>query len=254
MRNNHLKRPVPDTFADDARVMTRLQLRLKYVAGYSTIDRWVAEVGQVVRPRLKPVPADLTAEVAAVLSTEVIAQRYDVHVTVARRWVQELGLNKCQRFDLPANIAEIMAENTVRSGAKVLGVHEGTLRRLLRRDRPDLHKLALRNAAVMLAERNAAMKRVAHDVLRQEPAKPRKLMPRAPSGQRQPVPCQSTPKTRADMAMRWLQRFGPCYPMSVHLKALDDYMILGRRMSAAAVIAEAERRGWQPDAWRQVAA
>ena len=77
--------------------------------------------------------------------------------------------------------------------------------------------------------------------------------PRSPAGQRNPLPTQAAAVTDADKAMRWLQRYGPCYPMRIHVKALDDYMIFGRRMPASAVVDEAKRRGWNPDAWRQVA-
>ena len=108
-----------------------------------------------------------------------------------------------------------------------------------------------RDACIQLGALGGRAKKIAVGITEK---KPRFYPARRPAGQRQPVPCQVAPMSRADMAMRWLQRFGPCYPMRIHLKALDDYMILGCRMPAAAVIAEAERRGWQPDAWRSVAA
>lgn len=65
---------------------------------------------------------------------------------------------------------------------------------------------------------------------------------------------QADAKTEADKAMRWLQRYGPCYPMRIYNKALDDYSFRGIRMSGQALIAEARKRGWNPDAWREIAA
>lgn len=60
--------------------------------------------------------------------------------------------------------------------------------------------------------------------------------------------------SREKQAMRYLQRYAPCYPRSVHHSILEGYLFRGIAMTGAEIIAEATKRGWNPDAWRELAA
>lgn len=45
-------------------------------------------------------------------------------------------------------------------------------------------------------------------------------------------------------AMRWLQRYGVCFPMRVRERSAKDYFFKGNRISASQVLEEATSRGW----------
>ncbi len=71
-----------------------------------------------------------------------------------------------------------------------------------------------------------------------------------------PTNIQRAPVGNVEQAMRYLQRFGACYPRSIHMKALEGYTFVLRPgvLSGDDIVAEAKRRGWNPDAWREVRA
>jgi hypothetical protein len=62
---------------------------------------------------------------------------------------------------------------------------------------------------------------------------------------------QAMPKTTADLAMRFLQRFAPCYPRRVFNPKMDGYIFKMRPgvLTADEIVAEAEKRGWRVDSW-----
>lgn len=56
------------------------------------------------------------------------------------------------------------------------------------------------------------------------------------------------PMSQADMAMRWLQKFGVCYPRRIHGDQYGGYVfsLCQTVLTGDELVAEAKRRGWQP--------
>lgn len=273
------RRPVPADFAAVAPTMSQVKLAKHYRCSDMKIKEWLRETGVRSggqRGRRKTLPADLEqfaaghciASLAKVLgwSDCTLGKHLKRHKPAIYEALRARG------NEISANVMIITPpppqpkkqrpddfEQRCRTmNKRQLQEHYGCSLRIVTRwieESPshvaDWVRDNAREACMQSGALGGRARKIAHGITEK---KPRFYPARRPAGQRIPLPAQTAPTSRADMAMRWLQRFGPCYPMRVHMKALDDYMILGRRMPAAAVIAEAERRGWQPDAWRQIAA
>jgi hypothetical protein len=205
-------------------------------------------------PNKRDVPPDFMAH--ARKSLKEICAIYGCGDRTARRWRVMCGVYKqnSRKQPFPANIAELCAQYSLREVARQIRWNGDTLRARLKLEYPELHAMASANGHLRRAEAgraaSQAMNRPRQPVpkaMRRPPIKLPRLGITANNDQVQPV-------KKADKAMRWLQRFGPCYPRRVILPALDDYSFKGCIMTADEIIAEAERRGWEPDAWRKVAA
>jgi hypothetical protein len=251
MRNEKLRRPMPDTFADECDKVDVETLRLKYQAGYSTIKRWMQECGKGPKPREKPVPADF-AEKAAVMGHAELRKLFHASGPVIVRWLAQIGVSKSNRRALPANIDDIAEGRNIRQIARLLDWNEVVLRNLLKRERPDLY---IKARAVGRMMNTVAARAVAQRKAAQQAKKPAKTgVVKLPRVRVAIIRDQAEPRTTADHAMRWLQRIGPCYPSRIINPVLDDYCFRGVRMTGTQLVAEARRRGWNPDAWREVAA
>ena len=209
-------------------------------------------------PCKKPLPADFAEMAGRPMTAQQLMAHYKVGDHVIRRWKRESGagiLKPRRNSGWPDNMAELCAEYGIRDIARITGMSPDTLRVKLKRDFPDLHALAVTNG---FAKRTANALEVGKkggqvwkQMVRSGQAKPAQF--RLPNTRVTVGELQVEAKTKADKAMRWLQRYGVCYPMRVHDPRLTDYIFKGNRMDAAAIIAEAESRGWRVDGWKDVA-
>lgn len=205
-----------------------------------------------VSPYRRPMPADFPEK--ARMPACHLKKLYRCSDRVIIRWREELGINHVPRGRLmpwPDNLAELCQKYSLREMAKELGWPADTLRHRLKKEHPALHVIACKTGERKRVEAG----RAAAEASRK---------PKPPSSPLKPKTCgwklpmrpdvQTAPKCRADDAMRYMQRFGPCYPMRVINKVLDGYSFRGIRMTGPQIIAEAQKRGWNPDAWREIAA
>lgn len=263
-------RPVPSDFAAVAVGKSRDELCDIYKAGKQTIARWRDEVAGKGKLRIRqPVQLpDNISELAQGKSIAGLAKVLNMHS--ATLW----SVMKKQRPDLfemcrangnlakvrhavvaaghatlerPGDFDDVVSGMSIAQAAKHWGCGVKTIHKWLRTSpewvREGMAKARIERSragainsgrASLRRQRqggggNASVLRYLGDTVHEAPILPRDRQ-----------------------AMRYLQKFGPCYPMSVHNKALDGYSFRGIRMTAAQIIAEAEKRGWNPDAWREI--
>lgn len=255
------RREVPADWHIMAPKMTQLQAAEHYQCGKQRIVRWMAETG-IKCGRLAPncrkdFPANIT-ELAEGQTIPSLAEKLGWSASTLRGRIR-------QEFpDLHRQLVENGRHHISEATAERM---KGS--RFLRRPIPDDFAQAMRTLSRSeLAQRYRAHEKTISkwvaampaDVVAEYRNKGRARATAAIKGAfalknlSAAGNLQADAKTEADKAMRWLQRYGPCYPMRIYNKALDDYSFRGIRMSGQALIAEARKRGWNPDAWRELAA
>lgn len=209
-------------------------------------------------PGKKTLPPDFAEMANRPMTGAQLMKHYGVGERVIRRWKREAGagiIKPRRNSGWPDNMAELCAEYGIRDIARITGMSPDTLRAKLKRDFPDLHAMAVANGRAKVTANALEAGRkggaVWRQMVRSGQAKPPQF--RLPKTSVTIGELQVEAKTEADKAMRWLQRYGVCYPMRVHDPKLTDYIFKGLRMDAAAIIAEAKARGWRVDNWRDVA-
>jgi hypothetical protein len=182
---------------------------------------------------------------------------YGVGEPAIRRWMRESGLYVGRR-ELPAIVTELAKTMCLREIADAIHWKHSTLRERLAAEMPEVHRLA-----VMVGREKHYQKMIAAAKVRKENSErhPRIVEKRKPAA-RGPrynyTPSRATvgteqamPKTTADLAMRFLQRFAPCYPRRVFDARYNGYIFKMRPgvLTADEIVAEAEKRGWRVDSW-----
>lgn len=88
-------RPVPDDFAQQAKVCTRIKLERLYGVGHNVIRRWCKTAGVSPVSCIRPVPDDF-AERAAVMLKQEMRVHYNVGHDTIQRWLDEAGIEALQ--------------------------------------------------------------------------------------------------------------------------------------------------------------
>lgn len=212
---------------------------------------------------MRPMPADFT-QVAPGKQSRWLAKHYGAGRSTVLRWMDEAGIYEPRPFrareGLPDNIETLAQTMCIHEIGKAVGWHKDIVAHQLKLLRPDIYAMAKANGLRKAYEGRmrgvAANKAKAAERQAAMPPKP-KAAPRRNSvtARLVPIPMQTEARTDVSKAMRYLQRFGACYPRSVERKALHGYIFALKPgiLSADDIIAEAKRRGWQPDAWRDLA-
>lgn len=228
------RRSMPANFAGMANALKQRELCKHFGAGPATIRRWV-ELAGVAKGRGERAMPDDFAVMAETLSVEALRHHYKCGSRALKRWLADAGIDtSAKRIMLPANIDEIAVGKNLTSLAAALGVHVSSLKRHLRSERPDL---ATRCADLGRKQTCNQQRSYRFSAL------PEVKLPAAAN------------VTAADQARNYLQRFGPCFSARYSEKpALGGYFFCGRHFTTPQLIAEANRRGWNPNAWQQVAA
>lgn len=232
-------RPMPADFAGNARIMTQRELCQLYGAGTGVVRRWLTEA-RISRSKQRPMPADFFKNYHR-MSWEDLQAHYACSAHTMGRWVKQLGLAKSVgRYCLPPNIAELCETHNLTSLARELGWDVTTVKRRLRVDRPDLYDMAQSNGVQQAGQQKKRISTPGHFAMK----------PMCARIEHHGV------MSEADKAMRYLQRygFGSCYPLRIYGKTLPGYRYMGRVWQDDELIAEAKRRGWKPDGWRELAA
>lgn len=232
------RRPIPADFVELAASGASVtELRMRYRVGQHLIARWIKQIGGKPRSRqnvaLRPVPDDF-AQWAAVETVDKLMSRYGCGTVLIARWRKESGAPRPHnRPGGQKPIADGFADAAARLNITQLEEHFGVSRATIRKW---LERAGLKAA------------------------RPHRVI----------VPCTSSmgrPKaapvitnrdtSRAGMAADYLRRFGPV----VRCKANGSFDPKGshwRRGStvlcADEIIARAIRNGWNPDAWKVLAA
>lgn len=227
-----LIRPMPDDFPAVQQTMTQRELGKHYNAGPTTIRRWIALSGSYKGRQVRSVPDDFI-ELSKVMTREKMKAHYRCGTDTFARWVSETGIDK-NVLRLPANIDELAAGTNLTKLAQKLDWHVASVKRILRRDRPDLYAKCAAVGMVQSAKRYKPA-RVA-------------VLPEVRLPKPQPV-------TLADRARQFLQPYGPCYSAKFSAKpAMGGYFFKGVHYTANALIEEAKKRGFDPDGWKALAA
>jgi hypothetical protein len=206
-------------------------------------------------PNRRPMPADF-AEVAPGKNVRQLQMIYQAGGKAVSRWLIEAGFpprnHGNHKMFLPSNIAELCEAYGVREIARMIGWSCDTLRAKLKKERPDLHAKAVANG---IAKRSANAYANA-----EKASKKAKLVQVA---KRRASPLYKIQIKRhddaaikeADKARAYLQRFGPCFSDAYSANpGRGGYWFRGNHFETDALIAEAYRRGWKPDGWREIAA
>lgn len=207
-------------------------------------------------PIRREMPADFV-EFAKGRTYKEISRHYNAGDRAIARWLEEAGLSRHRKYGgkdtLPDNLEELAKTCGMRELARVTGWGYDALRTRIIKMRPDLYPIIVQNGLAKKAEegRKAAAQQKLERAAKRSEEKPRKRQTMQLRKTYVTVgDVQTEAKTMADKAMRWLQRYGVCYPMRVHNPKLTDYIFKGTRMSAEAIIREAQARGWDHNAWR----
>jgi len=220
----------------------------------------------------RPAPADFV-RLAGTMKYEEARVFWGAGAATLMRWSRETGvkIGKKIKHVWPDDLAEIAEGKTIPQLAKALRWADETVRRRLEIEHPEIYARCRANARKdrpMPADfparcgtmtRNALKKHYhcASDTLsiwfKQAGLRPAPARKAFHIGPKPPKPVQEGALSRADLAMRYLQRFSQCYPLRIHRKDLQGYRFMGRAWQDEELIAEAERRGWCLDEWRRVA-
>lgn len=258
-KNQHLERPAPSDFAEHAAAMTDIELCAHYRAGIYVVRRWREEAG-VKRDRARAMPDDF-ATVANTMTTEQLMRHYRARHAIVKRWLADIGEKREKRLLRAPVPADFMAQCKINGKTRLRAIYKCSERQIeywLQEAGDSARALVATAGARAMVEagrRNAALQKAARQAAAKDAPK-RNPVAMKPTGWKLPVmkDVQTLPVSKADQAMRWLQRKGPCYPLRIYGANLPGYRFAGRLWQADELIAEAERRGWQPDAWRSVAA
>lgn len=257
-KGGRLHRPVPDDWQMVAPHMTQPELAKHYRTSYRVIKRWVKETSVATSgtQTVMKLPDNLE-ELAQVHSFRTLAallkrspDRLRQRVRIERPDLFEIMAQNGQRnvmaansIPMPAEFVEACFAGMSRAKLSIdFGVSNTVISRWLNEAGPDAKravdaaaKEAIRAAAVASGKKargTFALKPLCKDNIQ-----------RAAVGQ-------------VEQAMRYLQRFGACYPRNVHHPILEGYTFVLKPgvLTGDQIIAEAKRRGWNSDAWRELAA
>lgn len=201
----------------------------------------------------RPMPDGFCEDARRMIQRD-LAIKYQTSSRSIQRWLDQCGIERKKRpyvhLGLPENIEALCAEFGIKDIARKTGWSEDVIRTRLKRDRPELHAMAVANGYAKRAAMGNGRKK--NETPRVKP--PKRPPPRLPKTYVSVGEEQVRAKTAVDKAMRWLQRYGVCYPMRVHNPKLTDYIFKGKRMTGEQILQEAIDRGWRVDDWKEIAA
>lgn len=220
-------RPIPPDFERHYARHGGEECRKHYKCGHSTLARWIKETGVKRKPgsRYRPFPEDI-AEIAAGKNMRQLAAALGWAAEVVhRRLKNELpeiyaGCLAVIRKPPPADFQTRANGRTASYLAKEYGCGHRTIKRWA--DETGVRLRAPQVAGFFIGPK--------------------------------PAPVTDGLLSEAGKAMRYLQKFGPCYPQSVLRSGASGYRYNSRVWRDEELIAEALRRGWKPDGWRDLAA
>jgi hypothetical protein len=246
---NSYQRPAPKDFADHASLIGLGQLRVMYKCSDVTVRRWFAETG-VPRPKLggglklKQRPADFAVGNKRYVT---LARQHGVSLDVIKRWCDELGSERIRASD---DIPEDFAERWKVAGTATMAIHykrsQKTICAWARKSgliRPKGMKVKVREKAPPAPKQRpvatAANRALGHSVTR----------------------IVTPSRGYGDEAANFLQsnRGGGWVVFRSDENGRQDitgkFWRVGRVVCTDAELVErAERRGFDPNAWRRVAA
>jgi len=209
-------------------------------------------------PRRRPIPDDFM-QVAANMTWLELKEHYRTGERTLHRWMNETGIAQTRkRRPLPDNIAELAKTMCMAEIARHCGWKATTLRERLAKELPQVYAMAANNGYDRQRQgaRIAGALRQLHAERMPKPVEKRIPAARGPRYRYTPSKAtvgteQTMPKTTADLAMRFLQRFAPCYPRRVFDARYDGYIFKMRPgvLTADEIVAEAQKRGWRVDSW-----
>lgn len=218
--------PVPADFMQHAATTAIYKLSKLYGTRHETIVRWIAECGVARLVSMGnpfcPMPADFR-ENARTMHRTALMRRYSVGIAKVERWLAECAMAPAKaslpspyKLEMPGNFSTMSRRMTQ---AELMGSY-GVSRNVIRR---------------WLTEAGAAAKT-------------------APRGYSHPggLPHTSSvpprPDTPAARAQMFLQRFGPVFHASIVNPKAPDWVVFGRRVSEADLLATAYRKGFRAEA------
>jgi hypothetical protein len=237
-------RPMPEDFAERASSgVTINELMLHYGAGASVMRRWLDEYGK--RPRAarstarRGVPEDF-GEWASVETVLQLIKRYCCGTATVTRWRRELGLKPVRSRQkkptaIPDGFALVAPVTTMRELKQRYGKGKTTIWKWCQIAGVQPRTVAVSRTQQVRPARNPA-----------------------PAGRKlNPFDGPHRDTTRAGMAADYLRKFGPV----VRCDAAGRFNPTGNHwrrgstiLCADEVIARAIRNGWNPDAWKALAA
>ena len=180
-------------------------------------------------------------EMSKVKSAKELEKHYGKSRRTITRWRKATGIVRVVVYhaELPDDI-EVMAKALA---PKDLARHYGwtidSLRRMLKRDRPDLYALS-----VEVSNHNRRLRNQVTSAGARAAAKRSRIQKRRE--QNLGLVAEKPPQAKVEVAMGYLRRWGSCYPLRVRYPEREGFWFYGREWSDAELIAEAKRRGWVP--------
>lgn len=236
-------RAMPADFAEMCKAMDCRQLMKHYKCGDGTLRRWRTDLLGTRGPR--PMPDDFPT-VALTMSVPQLQKHYKAGEHTIARWHGEAGINRKaalealrdQRYAMPDDFIEKCRDMTRAALCKHYKRSNDLVNRWLVKAGPSV---------IAMVDANATRQR------RIGGMKIGKMM--AKMGQAMPVRINDHVQSEADKARAYLQRFGACFSDKYSAKpGRGGYWFKGQHFETDALIAEAYRRGWRADGWKELAA
>lgn len=237
-------RPCPADFAVNAPVMTRDQLLRHYKTGTAVLDRWIKEIGGRQRhtnaPGQRSAPADFS-QFCDIETVPELMKRYGCGTKAVARWRRDVGGEPKRNsantpLPVPADFMANAAVMTERQIREHYGRAVATIRKWC--------------AATGVKPRPAAR----GFAVTKQSFQPRLVPNRATA---KPLVAYKDP-SRAGEAAEYLRHFGPvfrCTPTGKQDPNGTHWNRGGRTiLTDDELIGRAERNGWAPDAWKDLAA
>lgn len=232
-------RPLPADFAEVARAGASIsEMRARYGAGTFVVNRWIAQIGGKPRAKRVLLPRSIPEDFPIHAATETVDQlmkRYGCGTVAIARWRREAlaagTLTRSARDlkPLPDDFAAAAANLTDRDVLERYAISKPTLRKWCAK---------------------------AGVVLRKAP----RIPPPNLGGMGRPKAAPFAAHrdhSRAGQAADYLRRYGPvirCKADGTFDPKGDHWRRGAAILTADEVIARARRNGWNPDAWKDLAA
>lgn len=254
-------RPIPADFVEKIGTMNTFEAMEYFRTGDNQLRRWMRETGATSRGSIKRVLPDNIDELAKGRSIAQLAKllgwphgslmkrlktdRPDLHAACA--WVGNCSsITALAKTQPPAPLTppddfEAMCERLTLTGlSQHYRRHADTIRRWLASSSAEARDAVTRNASRARSDNGK-------DCMGKIVAQRKQFQLRQIAADTS----DKRPMSQADLAMRWLQHKGVCYPRRVHGEQYGGYVfsLCQTVLSADELIAEAKRRGWQPAAW-----
>jgi hypothetical protein len=222
----------------------------------------------------RPAPADFV-RLAGTMKYEEARVFWGAGAATLMRWSRETGvkIGKKIKHVWPDDLAEIAEGKTIPQLAKALKWADETVRRRLEIEHPEIYAKCRVNArkdrpmppdvpARCGTMTGNALKKHYHcasDTLtiwfKQAGTRPAPARKAFHIGPKPPKPVQEGALSRADLAMRYLQRvgYGACFPLRVRKSGMSGYRYLNRNWTDEELIEEARRRGFEREERRRAA-